>query len=446
MKDDLFYCIDTSNDIMSFIFNDDKQAIEGMIVPHLCHKQINDIQINYECKYIFARNEYNIYCYEIKYGVMKEYICQEKIIHMCCGNSHSILLTQSGKVYEYKWNDDERKKSKQYIDFKFEFQLKSFNNSSIQNEKIVSISCGIWHSLALTEDGRVFGWGSNNFGQLGIDVRHSSEPIIDLKIQKISCGSFHSLLLSCDGDIYAFGRNWAGVVGNGTRKEQRFPIKLEHNKKFIDIASHPYYHISMSQSIDGIYYVWGHFEGKTVLSPQSTKYQSFEHILRVDGTIGNMKTFDKLVEFEDSFTRNGFYSKHFQEIKELGNGSFGFVFKIKRREGSNYYRRRDDEYSAIKRIEFTSIDTNDEMRKYRFREFFNYKKITRDCSDNENLVQHFDAWFEEELVISSQTRICLYIQMELCHKTLEDVVNEFDKESRQKTNETLTTVGYYIAS
>jgi hypothetical protein len=36
--------------------------------------------------------------------------------------------------------------------------------------------------------------------------------------------------------------------------------------------------------------------------------------------------------------------------------------------------------------------------------------------------------------------------MELCHKTLEDVVNEFDKESRQKTNETLTTVGYYIAS
>jgi alpha-tubulin suppressor-like RCC1 family protein len=61
------------------------------------------------------------------------------------------------------------------------------------------ISCGLWHSLALTESGRVFGWGHNECGQLGVNVDHwSSEPIIielnDLKIKKISCGSDHSLL------------------------------------------------------------------------------------------------------------------------------------------------------------------------------------------------------------------------------------------------------------
>ncbi len=49
--------------------------------------------------------------------------------------------------------------------------------------------------------------------------------------------------------------------------------KLNTNK-FIDIASHPYYRISMSQSIDGIYYVRGDFEDKVVLSPQPTKYES----------------------------------------------------------------------------------------------------------------------------------------------------------------------------
>jgi alpha-tubulin suppressor-like RCC1 family protein len=41
--------------------------------------------------------------------------------------------------------------------------------------------------LALTESGRVFGWGWNIFGQLGVDVSHSSEPTItelnDLKIK-----------------------------------------------------------------------------------------------------------------------------------------------------------------------------------------------------------------------------------------------------------------------
>ncbi len=73
--------------------------------------------------------------------------------------------------------------------------------------------------------------------------------------------------------------NYWGQVGNGTQEDQRFPIKLELINKFIDIASHPYYNISISQSIDGIYYVWELFEGKNVLSPQSTKYESFEDIL-----------------------------------------------------------------------------------------------------------------------------------------------------------------------
>jgi hypothetical protein len=301
--------------------------------------------------------------------------------------------------------------------------------------------------LALTESGRVFGLGSNGNGQLGVDVRHSSEPIIielnDLKIQKISCGAFHSLLLSCDGDIYAFGWNYWGQVGNGTREGQRFPIKLELNKKFIDIASHPYYSISMSKSIDGIYYVWGWFEGKAVLSPQSTKYQSFEQILRANDIIDNMKTFGKLIEFEDSFVKNGFYSKHFEEIKPpLGSGSFGSVSKVKRIEDSDhyhYYRREGREYSAIKRIEFTSVDKSEMIREY-----LNYKIITRNYSKNEYLVQHFDAWFEERIV-SNQSGISLYIEMELCDKTLDDVIKEFE-DSHLKTNGTLTPVGYYIAS
>jgi serine/threonine protein kinase len=36
--------------------------------------------------------------------------------------------------------------------------------------------------------------------------------------------------------------------------------------------------------------------------------------------------------------------------------------------------------------------------------------------------------------------------MKSCDKTLDDVIKEFDKEPHLKTNGTLTTLGYYIAS
>jgi len=114
----------------------------------------------------------------------------------------------------------------------------------------------------------------------------------------------------------------------------------------------------MSQSIDGIYYVWGEFEGKDVLSPQSTKCESFEDILISNNFTHNIKTFGKLIQFKDSFVKNGFYSKNFEEIEKLVFGSFGSVFKVK---GKRWWGR---EYSAIKRIEFTPVYKNEIIREY----------------------------------------------------------------------------------
>jgi alpha-tubulin suppressor-like RCC1 family protein len=76
---------------------------------------------------------------------VKEYISEQNIIDMCCGLWLSILLTQSGKVYEYEL-DRKEQNSEKYI----HFELKSFKNCSFENEKIVMISYGLNHSLALT--------------------------------------------------------------------------------------------------------------------------------------------------------------------------------------------------------------------------------------------------------------------------------------------------------
>jgi serine/threonine protein kinase len=150
-----------------------------------------------------------------------------------------------------------------------------------------------------------------------------------------------------------------------------------------------------------------------------------------------------------TFKKNDYYSKYFKQLNELGIESFGSVFKAKR-EVNNYSRRRRVEYSAINKIEFTSVDKNAIIREY-----LKYKIITRNYSKNEYLVKFFDAWLEESF--SNQSGICLYIQIELCDMTLDEAIKEFTKDSTLKTRifdiggmllnkGTLTTVGYYIAS
>lgn len=49
--------------------------------------------------------------------------------------------------------------------------------SIIKDKNIIEIAAGAAHSLALDENGRVYGWGHGNYGQLGLGLSGESfEP------------------------------------------------------------------------------------------------------------------------------------------------------------------------------------------------------------------------------------------------------------------------------
>ena len=72
-----------------------------------------------------------------------------------------------------------------------------------------TISAGDAHSMAIDFEGRLWGWGSNNHGQVdGSNVRYRRTPIhIMDNIVAVSAGSTHTLALTGDGHLLAWGNS-----------------------------------------------------------------------------------------------------------------------------------------------------------------------------------------------------------------------------------------------
>ena len=84
---------------------------------------------------------------------------------------------------------------------------------------IVYISSGYEYLLAVTFDGKVYGFGNNDSGQLGIEGSGNATNLILIpkleNIIQVSASYKHSLALTSDGQIYAFGSNYDGQLGLG---------------------------------------------------------------------------------------------------------------------------------------------------------------------------------------------------------------------------------------
>uniref|UniRef100_A0A7N2MRA5 RCC1-like domain-containing protein n=1 Tax=Quercus lobata TaxID=97700 RepID=A0A7N2MRA5_QUELO len=102
--------------------------------------------------------------------------------------------------------------------------------SAFRDQSLRAISCGGAHTLFLTESGRVFATGLNDFGQLGISENksYSLGPVEVSGLQKeialISAGYYHSCAITVDGELYMWGKNSNGQLGLGKRSAEVVPL------------------------------------------------------------------------------------------------------------------------------------------------------------------------------------------------------------------------------
>ena len=91
--------------------------------------------------------------------------------------------------------------------------------------QIVGLSCGDEHTAVLTDSGRLFSFGSNEFGQLGLghntNVLKPScvKSLKPDRVLRVACGKAHTVVAMESGKMYGFGSNSDGQLGIGRNPE-----------------------------------------------------------------------------------------------------------------------------------------------------------------------------------------------------------------------------------
>lgn len=148
--------------------------------------------------------------------------------------------------------------------------------------KVKQLDVGDKHSVALLEDGTVWAWGNNRFGQIGIGSEeiYITRPtqILELQnIEQISVKLNHNVALDKGGKVWTWGSNYSGQIGNGTNVNQNKPMIVDGLPRITKIGTG--YRFSMALDEQGSIWAWGGScsdENKQALTAALEKSATFE--------------------------------------------------------------------------------------------------------------------------------------------------------------------------
>ena len=97
--------------------------------------------------------------------------------------------------------------------------------AALASVRVVEVATGATHSLALSDDGAVFAFGRNSFGQLGKGGLTEADQfgcppqrvasLDGVVARRVGCGAYFSLVIDALGQLHSFGSNQYGELCRG---------------------------------------------------------------------------------------------------------------------------------------------------------------------------------------------------------------------------------------
>lgn len=161
-------------------------------------------------------------------------------------------------------------------------RLQSMTKIKTLKQKIIQIDCGYYHTMAVTQNGNIYSFGTNGYGELGHDNLTGMPTIIpyfqerNIIITKVSCGQHNNVVLDTLNNVYCFGFNGEFQCGidnhNNDLHHLREPLlnPTLQDIHIVDVKSGSDH--LMAKSINNEYYLWGLNDYKQCLVLNNDKY------------------------------------------------------------------------------------------------------------------------------------------------------------------------------
>ncbi|GMF22035.1 unnamed protein product [Phytophthora fragariaefolia] len=188
-----------------------------------------------------------------------------RVIHISCGYRHTALITDDRHLYTFGHGECGRLGHGTQDDCT-EPEPVGYFTSLIKAEGVdvggvVGVSCGREHTMAVTANGDLFGFGWGEAGRLGTGETGSSlypSRVADLRnIAAVACGREHTLALTRKGRVFAFGAGFGGRLGNGSETDEDLPFAVQGLEGYRIAAIDAGECHSCALSRDGDVFTWG---------------------------------------------------------------------------------------------------------------------------------------------------------------------------------------------
>lgn len=132
--------------------------------------------------------------------------------------------------------------------------------AALANKTIRKVSCGLYHTAALTDQKELWSWGWCFEDNQGMRESFSMQPkqlLSNIQIRSVTCGHFMSAAISGDGVLYTWGRGTSGNLGHGDFQDVPTPryVTSLSTKNTLQVASGRNFTLALTD--EGVVYSFG---------------------------------------------------------------------------------------------------------------------------------------------------------------------------------------------